>query len=185
MEIYINTRNLDLTDDIYRYVHKKLSKAEHFYGGITEAHVIIETVKYHTYTVEVSLLGRHVAFHAQADGETVFSAIDGVVDKIERQVRRYKERIKGRKHKLPQREVVMELSQKGRIEEGMEDEEEEDVVRVTDKFAPKPMSLDEAIMQFKLSDDDLIVFVNSQTNSVNVLFRMKNGKIGWIEPVFD
>jgi len=47
------------------------------------------------------------------------------------------------------------------------------------------MSLDEAIMQFKLSDDDLIVFVNSQTNSVNVLFRMKNGKIGWIEPVFD
>jgi len=183
MEIYINTRNLELTDDIYRYVHKKLSKAEHFYNGVIEAHAIIGTIKHHTYTAEVSLLGRHVAFHAQADGETVFSAIDGVVDKIEKQVRRYKERIRGRRHKSPQREVIMELSRREGTEE--EREEEEEVVRVTDRFAPKPMSLDEAIMQFKLSGDDLLLFLNSQTNSVNVLFRMRNGKIGWVEPVFD
>jgi putative sigma-54 modulation protein len=185
MEIYIITRNLELTDDIYRYVHRKLSKAEHFYSGITEAHVIIETIKHHIYTVEVSLIGRHVVFHAQADNETVFAAIDGVVDKVEKQVRRYKERVKGRKHKLPQREVVLELSQGGTETEEEMEGEEGDVIRVRDKFAPKPMSLEEAVMQFKLSNDDLFVFVNARTNVVNVLYRVKEGKIGWIEPEFD
>ncbi|RKY01821.1 ribosome-associated translation inhibitor RaiA [Candidatus Poribacteria bacterium] len=181
MEIQITTRNMELTDDIYEYVHKKLDREEKFARDIVEAHVIIDTVKHHVYTAEVSLLGKDVTFYAEAEGETPFAAIDLVMDKIDKQLRRHKERIKGRKHKLSPRQALAETQLAP--EAAPEETSDEEVVKV-DKFEPKPMHPDEAIELFKLSNDDLLMFVNSETNRINVLYRMRDGRIGWVEPEY-
>lgn len=180
MEIQITTRNMDLTDDIYEYVHKKLGREEKLAKNIIEAHVIINTVKHHLYTVEVSLFGKDVTFYAEAGGETPFAAIDLVMDKIDKQLRRHKERIKGRKHRLSPRQAMAEAQF---TPETPSSEILEEVIKV-DKFEPKPMHLDEAVELFKLSNDDLLMFVNSETNRINVLYRLKDGRIGWVEPEY-
>lgn len=179
MEIQITARNMELTDDIHEYVHRKLSRKEKLARDIIEAHVIIDTVKHHVYSAEVSLLGRDVTFYAEAEGETPFAAIDLVMDKIDKQLRRHKERVKDRRHKLSPRQALAEAQLAPEAAAGAPEE----VVKV-DKFEPKPMHPDEAIELFKLSKDDLLMFVNSETNRINVLYRMKDGRIGWVEPEY-
>ena len=186
MQILITGRNLEITDDIRDYVEKKIEKAETFLSGIIEANVVLDLHR-HRYIAEVTLMARRATFHAQSETENVFASIDAVVDKIDNQTRRYKERIKDRRHRPSQLEAALQLSEIGETDEidVSEDEEGEiQLVRVPEKFAPKPMTAEEAAMQLEISRNEFLMFLNSETSQINVVYRRRSGDYGWIEPEF-
>ena len=187
MQIVITGRNLEITDDIRDYVETKVGKTETFLDGIIETNVVLD-VHGHRYIAEVTLMARRVTFHAQSETGNVFASIDDVVDKIDIQTRRYKERIKDRRHRSSQLEAALQLSEMDETDEVDVSEDEEgsapQLVKVPEKFASKPMTAEEAALQLELSQDEFLMFLNSETELINVVYRRRSGNYGWIEPEF-
>jgi len=182
MQISITGRNFELTDDIREYVEKRINKLNTFLDRILETQLVIE-VQRHRFTTEIALMASRASFHAQGHNEDVFASIDEAIDKMEKQIRRFRERVRDRRHRMSQREVAIQLSATDEAAE-VESEEEPQVVRVYDKLADKPMTVEEAAMQFRLSKEDFLVFLNAGTDQINVLYRMQSGNYGWVEPEF-
>jgi len=108
----------------------------------------------------------------------MYSAIDKVIDKIEKQVRKHKERIKN--HKVTN--TAKPLSAKLNIlsYEDIERANEPTLIN-TENYFIKPMSIDEAVMQIDLLDNDFMVFTNSTSKNINVLYKRKDGNYGLID----
>ncbi len=174
MKVIITGRHLKLNDDIRSYAEKKLRKAETYFDRIIEAHMILSAEK-HRRAAEVTFNAKGVAFHAQEETEDIYISIDGVMEKVERQIRRHKEKIKNRKHH-PKEETFSSV--------GDSETEEPQIIKVN-KFAPKPINVQDAVTQMMLSNDDFLMFSNPQTNQVNVVYKRKDGNYGWIEPDFE
>jgi putative sigma-54 modulation protein len=111
----------------------------------------------------------------------MYASIDGAVDKIERQIRKYKTKINRRLRQTGASIVEAEFSPG--VAEVEERHEEARIVR-TKRFAVKPMSTQEAVMQMELLGHDFFVFSNSDTDEVNVVYRRRDGNYGLIEPEF-
>jgi putative sigma-54 modulation protein len=109
----------------------------------------------------------------------MYSAVDAVVDKIERQLRRYKERIKAHKPASESRDRQVRKSVVAA--ESIEQRQEPVVIR-TKTFSIKPMSVDEAVMQMDLLHKDFLVFTDAVTDNISVIYRRKDGNYGLIEP---
>ncbi|MFQ5870241.1 MAG: ribosome hibernation-promoting factor, HPF/YfiA family [Candidatus Zixiibacteriota bacterium] len=170
MKIIITGRHLEMDEKMRSYAEKKLHKAETYFDRIIEAHMILSAEK-HRRIAEVTLNAKRVTFHAEEETEDIYASIDGVMEKVDTQVRRYKEKLSDRKHRS--KEVTSS------VEEGSETGPR--IIKVN-KFAPKPMTTQEAVMQMMLLGDDFLVFSNSRTNQVNVVYMRKDGNYGWIEP---
>ena len=188
MQIHLTSRHLEITDDIRTYIEKRAKKIEAIFNPIIDFQVVIEVEK-NRYHAEITLATRKATFHAQGETHDVFSSLDDVIDKIETQIRRHKERIKDRRQRLSRREVAVQLSSN---EEGAQVELDMDnpsnmpvpYFRDPEKFASKPMSVGETVMQLQTSGDVLLLFLNAQTNQVNLVYEDDNGEYGWVEPQF-
>ena len=109
----------------------------------------------------------------------MYAAVDGVVDKLESQLKRYKEKIK--RHKPlsgGERQVAKTVFAAQSIDEG----HAEPVIIKTDKFQVKPMSVEEAVMQMDLLDKEFLVFTDASSSDINVVYRRKDGNYGLIVP---
>ena len=175
MKVTITGRHIKLGDDIKSYAEGKMHKSETFFDRIIEGSMILSAEK-HRRIAEVTLTAKRAKFYAQEETEDIFASIDGVMEKIDTQIRRHKEKIKDKKHH-PKEDLYV-------LEEDSEEEEEPEIVKVN-KFAPKPLSPQEAAMQIELTRNDFLMFSNSQTNEVNVIYRRKDGNYGLIEPDFE
>lgn len=174
MKMTITGRHLELDDSIRSYAEKKMRKAETYFDRIMEAQMILSAEK-HRRIAEVTLNAKRVTFHAQEETENIYASIDGVMEKVDTQIRRHKEKVKDRKHQ--HKEVVSSVEQPG-----MPALETEPRIIKVNKFAPKPITAQEAVTQMMLSGDDFLMFSNSQTDQINVVYRRKDGNYGWIEP---
>ena len=183
MKMVVTGRHLELDDDTRSYAEKKLQKAETYFDHIIESHMILSAEK-HRRIAEVTLNAKHVTFHAEEETDNLNGAIDNVMEKVEIQLKKYKERLKNHKH-LPKGSFI-ETEEADTEEEQDETEKpvEPQIVRVK-KFAPKPMTAEEAVMQMTITEEDFLVFANSQTDQVNVVYRRKDGDYGLIEPIFE
>ena len=188
MQIHLTSRHLEITDDIRTYIEKRAKKIEAIFNPAIDFQVVMEVEK-NRYRTEITLATRKATFHAQGETHDVFSSLDDVIDKIESQIRRHKERIKNRRHRLPRREVAVQLS--GNEEDTPVELDTSDSsnmpaphFQAPEKFATKPMSVGEAVMQLRTSGDTLLLFLNAQTNQVNVVYEDDNGEYGWVEPQF-
>ena len=188
MQIHLTSRHLEMTDDIQTYIVKRAQKIEAIFNPIIDFQVVMEVEK-NRYRTEITLATRKATFHAQAETHDVFSSLDDVIDKIETQIRRHKERIKDRRQRLPRREVAVQLSGNGdsMLAESDTDDSSnmpDSYFRDPEKFASKPMSVEEAVMQLRTSGDVLLLFLNAQTDQVNLVYEDDNGEYGWVEPQF-
>ena len=188
MQIHLTSRHLEITDDIQIYIEKRAKKIETIFSPVIDFQVVMEVEK-NRYRTEVTLATRKATFHAQSETHDVFSSLDDVMDKIEAQIRRHKERIKDRRHRLSQREVAVQLSGNEEGAPAAIDMDDSSNIpaphfRAPEKFASKPMSVDEAVMQLQTSGDVLLLFLNAQTNQVNLIYEDDNGEYGWVEPQF-
>jgi len=169
MNIIVTGRHIELTDNLKRYAEKKIKKFKKYLGNITEAIVTLSAEKYR-HRAEVLLKVNGVLIQAEGITQEVYSSIDEVVEKLERQVKKYKEKIvshRGKREKTPLPSAVRESSPK----------------IIKKAFDLKPMSTEEAVMQMELLQKNFFVFTNASSGDINVLYKLKDGNLGLIEPI--
>jgi len=173
MRLSVKGRNLDVTEPLRLYAEEKVQRLTKYLDQIVTAHVVLAVEK-HRHIAEVTLRVRDLTIRAEESTEDLYSSIDLVTDKLERQVLRYKERIIG--HAAGPRAAA------GERETGAAAGEEPPRVVKTKRFAVKPAPVDEAVLQMNLLGHNFYVFRNARTDEVNVLYRRKDGHYGLIEP---
>lgn len=184
MDVRITGKNIEITDAIRDYILKRMSRLDKYLTSIVDAQVTVYVEKiYHV--VVVTIRKRQLTVHGEERSEDLYASIDKVVDKLENQLRRHKERIKDHNSKRSNR--VMELEDFNLqldVLDGLDLESSSKSPRVihTERFALKPMSIDEAVLQMDLLDHDFLVFSNDDSRAVNVIYRRKDGNYGLIVP---
>ncbi len=183
MDIRFAGKNLSVTDGMKEHLREKLSRFEKFLPRLVEAHVILNKEKYF-YEAEVTVLAKNLkAFGEASSKANVYAAIDQACERVEKQLKKFREKVKDHHKKSS------DLPGKGRrssklLQEAAPLNERRPSILRENAFAPKPMSPEEASLQLELEADDFVVFENAKTNQVNVIFKRKDGNHGLIEPKF-
>ncbi|MGQ9512097.1 ribosome hibernation-promoting factor, HPF/YfiA family [Thermodesulfitimonas sp.] len=174
MQVVVRGKNIKVTDALRGYVEKRLAKLDRFFNGLSEAQVTL-SVERGNHRIEVTIPVNGMILRGEEATYDMYAAVDLVVEKLEKQIERYKSRFnrRARVGNVPAAEVA--------APEPVEDTEKNEVVRVK-RFAIKPMNIDEAIMQMNLLGHNFFVFRNAETEAVCVLYRRKDGNYGLIEP---
>jgi putative sigma-54 modulation protein len=173
MKLNLRGKNIEVTDALNDHVEKRIGKIDKYFDVDTEAYVTL-TVERGLHKVEVTADIDGLILRAEEGTGDMYASIDLVVDKLERQIAKYKTRIN---RKARQGGGLRELAQLPAVQE----EDELEVVK-TKRFAVKPMPVEEAILQMNLLGHDFYVFANAENDDVNVVYRRKDGKYGLIEP---
>ena len=171
-------KNIEVTDSLKEYADRRLSKLDKFFERDMEAQVTMSVVK-DTHIVEVTVfLNGGLILRAEEGTGDMYASIDSVLEKLERQVKKHKTRLNRKLRQGGHKELFFDDSVIG--------EEEEDYPKIvkTKRFAVKPMSAEEAVMQMDLVGHDFFVFMNAETEEVNVVYKRKDGNFGHIEPEF-
>ena len=178
MEMTVTGRHLDVTPAIREYAGKRLDQIGIDFPRILSAHYILEVDKFRHIAELVLQCGNHITIEAREVSEDLYASIDRVVDKVTRQMRKYKTRIQ--RHR-PRRAALFHVDEHVVTHDLQEEDGTARIVH-TRKFAVKPMFVDEAVLQLELSDRQFLVFLNAETEKVNVMYRRNSGDFGLIVP---
>jgi putative sigma-54 modulation protein len=174
--IAVTFRHIEPSQPLKSYVTEKLSKvAQKVLDKPVEAHVMLSVEKFR-HIAEVFLTGRGITIKAFESTDDLYSAIDLVCDKVERQLKKYREKQKERGQGAFPAPVVSGSSLTIRELEGGPR-----IVR-SDNFLAKPMTVEEAARHLDILGIDVVMFVNQETNQPSVVFRQQDGNIGFTEP---
>ncbi|AIF44151.1 ribosome-associated translation inhibitor RaiA [Virgibacillus halodenitrificans] len=183
MKFNIRGENLEVTDSIREYVERKISKLERYFDTPPTSEVHVNLSVYNDeQTIEVTIPMTNLLLRGEVQHVDLYAAIDLVVDKLERQIRKYKTKVnrKFRQEGSP-KHVFAELEREANNVAVEEESDEIDIVR-TKRFDLKPMDSEEAVLQMDMLGHSFYVFTNAVTNETNVVYRRKDGKYGLIEP---
>ena len=170
--ITITGRHIEITEPLRDYVTEKIGRACRLLGKITAVHVTIAVEKYR-HIVEVILQAHGSTLRAKEETHDMYSSIDQVLDKIEIQVKRLKEKIKDHKHVEAEEGAAPVAEEAG---------EGKPRVFLSETFAAKPLTVDEAVEELAGGADLFIVFQNAKTEKVNVLYKRSDGNFGLVQP---
>lgn len=184
VEVQVYGRNIEVTDRILDYSKKKVSKLDRFLSDIDEARVDLAYIKSarsaaDRQVAQITVRGKGYILRAEERSDDVFTALDSALEKMQRQMERYKgKRQKGRGDGKPASAVIPSPS----VSAEEEREDRRSLIVRRKKFVLTPMDEVEAMDQMKLlGHEDFFVFYNSVTNSVNVLYLRRDGLYGLIE----
>jgi len=185
LDVEVNGRNMDVTDRIRTYVNKKVSRLDRFLPGIEEARVDVAYVKSarsasDRQVAQITVRGKGFILRSEERADDIFAALDTALDKMQRQIERYKgKRYRGRGDGRSAAEVVPQV-----VEETEEESAELGPAIVRRKrFILHPMDELEALEQMQLlGHENFFVFYNANNHSINVLYRRRDGNYGLIEP---
>lgn len=180
-KIVVNVKNMELTERIQDYVEKKVPRLERLLADIENVKFDLSNIKNarnksDREVAQLTLTGKGFVLRTEERDDDLLTAVDKAVDKMQRQIERFKgKRARGRGDGMPASEVVnLEL------EEELEDSTP--IVR-RKSFTLVPMDENEAIEQMALLDhEDFFIFYNVNSGSINVLYRRRDGDLGLIEP---
>ncbi len=173
MQTSVTFKNLDPSDHIRSYISEKLDRFDKYFHNPGEANVVLSVEKFR-HIADVNISGDKLTINGKEETEDMYSAIDMVLDKLDKQIKRNKQKIRDRRAgKGKGKQSVADMAY------GEEDAERR-VIETNIEY--KPMDVDEAIMQMDLVDDNFLVFTNARTDQVNVLYRRKDGNYGLIQP---
>jgi putative sigma-54 modulation protein len=179
MQVTMTFRHMEQSDALKAYAEEKLERVTKYIDSPINVQVYFSVEKKIRHIVEIVINSRGISTKASEATNDMYAAIDAVIDKIERQLVRYKEKIKA--HKPNGDEHGRQLSKKIFEAESIEANTDSVVIKTTTETA-KPMSVEEAVMQMDLLHKDFIVFTDADSNEINVLYRRKDGNYGLIEP---
>lgn len=175
MRIIVSGKNIEITDALRDYASKRISKVSKYFENDIEAQVTMG-VERDRHIVEVTIPINGIILRGEEETGDMYSSIDMVVEKLEKQIHKYKTRINRKLRRTALANSEMDFT-------GKNDDEEPKVVK-TKRFAMKPMAVEEAILQMDLLGHDFFVFSNAETEEVNVVYKRRNGNYGLIEPEF-
>ncbi len=187
MQLILKGKNVEITDWLRQYVEKKVNKLDRYLPDIHEARVELSVEKTRSsqdrQIAQLTVRSDGVILRAEERTDDMFAAVDAVVDKMHRQIARYKgKRInrwqgQGRSNRG---EVELPPLDEEALEE-LAEEQERRIVRIK-RFAVSPMDENEAIEQMELLGHDFFIFYNPNSGMLNVLYRRKDGNYGLLEP---
>lgn len=176
MNLNITFRHVDPSEATKDYAAEKLGRLKRYFDGLVEGHVVFSQEKIR-HLAEVTLHANGVSLNAKDETVDFHTAIDNVVDKLERQLKRYKEKLK--RHKPLRNRERRSLQEKVYAYESFE--EETPRVIQTEHYTTHPMTVDEAVMDMDLTDRAFRVFTD-EDEKVKVVYRREDGNYGLIEP---
>jgi len=175
----IRGQRVQVTDALRDYAEKKLSRLEKYFDpSITSEVNATLSVTKGQHTVEVTIPISGMFLRAEERSDDMYASIDAVIDKLERQIRKHKTKVNRRVRQTGGSKAVFQEG--GNSVSVLEDEEDFELVR-TKRFTFKPMDVEEAILQMNMLGHTFFVFSNSETKSVNVVYKRSDGKYGLIE----
>ena len=173
MNYTVSGKNIEITNGLREAVVDKLSKLERYFTPDTEVNVTLSVEK-DRQRIEVTIPIKGTIIRAAQVSNDMYASIDLVEAVLERQLRKYKNKI------VDQKQSAMALSQVF-MEEETGEEDEIKIVR-SKRFGIKPMDPEEACIQMELLGHDFFVFLNAENDEVNVVYKRKNGSDGLIGP---
>ncbi len=189
MQFSVTFRHMDATDALKGYAKDRLEKIRKYFPDPIMIHVVMSTERFH-HKVDVNVqLHNGFKLAGTETTENMYSSIDLVSAKIERQVRRYKEKLRAHKvRELGTVEVVHSVIEEApqppadgaRDQDGAAADEQHVVIK-RETYNASPMSASEAIMQLNLIDAAFLIFRNDQTGQINVVYKRDDGAYGLIE----
>ena len=187
MHIIVQGKHLDVTPALREYAEEKVGRLTRFFDQVQEAQVVLSIERRDgmgkAQVVEVTVWGDGIVLRGEEASADMYASIDLVFDKLRKQIEKYRS-------KLIERRRISEFRRKDRLAAGAREAErsvdipaqmESPIIRMK-RFAMKPMTPDEAVMQMDLLGHGFFVFRNSGTMEVNVVYRRTDGKFGLIEP---
>lgn len=179
-QINIATKNMDITDRLNEYISKKVTKLDRFLNDIDETRVDLAFVKSarsasDRFVAQITIHGKGYILRAEERSDDIFTAVDTSLDKIQRQI----ERFKGKRQRGRGGEPLSEAM----AEPIATETEQRPVIARRKEFALIPMDEIEALEQMTLlGHENFFIFYNINTNNINVLYRRRDGTYGLIEP---
>ena len=175
MQTSVTFKNLDPSVHLKSYVRDKLDRMDKYLYNPAEANVVLSVEKFR-HIAEININGDGLNINGKEETVDMYSAIDMVLDKLQKQIKKSKQKTrayrsgsKSRSKNLPAEDLDLTES------------EPAGQIHITN-IDYKPMDVEEAVMQLELLTDNFLVFTNSKTDEVNVLYRKKDGNYGLIQP---
>jgi putative sigma-54 modulation protein len=177
MVIVVSGQNVDITPALKEYAEKKLKKLQKFFENREVEIEVVLKVQRELRVADITTQVGGLLIRGEGKTDDMYASINVAIDRIERQIRKYKTRINRRMRRLEGQAAEV-------VAGGPAESEEEGEPRLvkTKRFDVKPMSVEEAIMQMELLGHDFFVFRNDSTGGVNVVYRRNDGGYGLIEP---
>ncbi len=176
MRIQITGKNIELTDGLKAAVEDKLGKLEKYFTPETEV-IVTLSVEKERQKVEVTIPAKGNYIRSEQVSNDMYVSIDLVEEVIERQLKKYRTKL------VTKQQNVTSVFKQEFIDEKSEEDEEIKIIR-SKKFDMKPMYPEDACVQMELLGHDFFVFINAETESVNVVYRRKGNTYGLIEPEY-
>jgi len=183
MKLIIAARHMKVSDDFVKYAASKLEKFDSYFDESVEAHLTFshrDDIQIFEVTI---LMKRGVVLRAEDSHRDTRTAIDSVVSKISRQIRKHKSKLEKKYRSNNSIKFAEALAEFDNNQEEEEPEIGGKIVK-SKRFGVKPMDAEEAAMQMELIGHDFFVFLNANTDEVNVIYTRKDGNFGLIEPYF-
>ncbi len=175
MQIAVTFRHMEAEEGAKGYVKGKVQRLQKYIENPREVHVVLSAEKFR-HAAEITIIGNGMTLNSQGRDADLYAAIDQMLDKIERQIRERRE--KGRRKRV---NATPSQIARSRGEESSEEKGFSSVIRKR-RILAKPMSLEEAVVQLETSRKDFLVFLNTDSEQVNVLCRSKDEGYEVVEP---
>jgi putative sigma-54 modulation protein len=178
MNLQVKGRNVEVSDQIRQYAEDKLAKLDRLVRDPTRVELELAVEKNPSiadnHVAEATVWTKGPVLRAREASGDMKASIDQLVDKLERQVKRYRDKRRPRKHDRPEgaapEPAPLDVSEEGTA-----------IVK-TKQFAITPMAPDEAVLQLELVGHDFFVFRNAESDAINVVYRRRDGDYGLIDP---
>jgi putative sigma-54 modulation protein len=175
MQTSVTFKNLDPSEHLKSYVTEKLDRFDRLLDNPAEANVVLSVEKFR-HIAEININGDRLNINGKEEINDMYSAIDMVMDKLEKQIKKSKQKIREHRSGIKNRSKGMAAPETEPVEE---DTEKQVKVKYIEY---KPMDVEEAVMQMDLVNGRFLVFTDARTDKVNVLYRRKDGHYGLIQP---
>jgi len=175
MQTSVTFKNIDPSDHLKAYVSDKLDRFDKFLDNPAEANVVL-TVEKFRHIAEINIAGDKLTIIGSEETNDMYSAIDMALDKLEKQIKKGKQKIRERRSAAKNRNRSM-LEE----DEILPDEDTERQIKIRN-IEYKPMDIEEAVLQMDLIEDNFLVFTNARSDRINVLYRRRDGHYGLIQP---
>ena len=175
MQTAVTFKNLDSSENLKSYVCNKLDRFDRFLDNPAEASVVLAVEKFR-HQAEINISGDRLNINIKEETDNMYSAIDMVLDKLEKQIKKNKQKIRERRSAFKGKAEKFESAANA-------PPDDEGVTKIRVKNIEfKPMDVEEAVMQMELVNKDFLVFTDARTDKVNVLYHCKDGHYGLIQP---
>lgn len=182
LKFNIRGENIEVTPAIREYVESKVEKVERYFSEGVDAHANVNLKVYNDKQtkVEVTIPMKNVTLRAEERHDDMYAAVDLIVDKLERQIRKYKTKVNRKFREREGAGLHFAAMNQAETEAESSSEEEYQIVR-TKQFDLKPMDQEEAILQMNMLGHDFYIYTDAESDGTSIVYKRRDGKYGLIE----